>query len=290
MAREVWITGYGLLSPQGETPDEWWPKLQDPALFRQAIDSESFPPFHIFSIRTYDLSRQVPKPGDQRAMGPLMHYGVYAAGLALEAAGVKGDETLLPRTHLVVAAGGGERDWDLDRQLIAELDKAPDRAAVLNKRLSDDLRPTLFLAQLPNLFAGNISLVHGVSGSSCTFMGEEPAGVDAVRIAFEKIGAGQGDLFLVGSASNASRPDVIYALHVGADISRPRPIFGTGPRRASISAAPARSWCWKRASTPRRAAYRGWRGSRPCSTTARTAGRARRLRRRDASSTASRPG
>src|SRR5690606_24874066 len=101
------------------------------------------------------------------------------------------------------------------RQLIAELDKAPDRAAVLNKRLSDDLRPTLFLAQLPNLFAGNISLVHGVSGSSCTFMGEEPAGVDAVRIAFEKIGAGQGDLFLVGSASNASRPDVIYALHVG---------------------------------------------------------------------------
>lgn len=215
MAREVWITGYGLLSPQGEAPDQWWPNLQDPALFRQAINSESFAPFHVFPIRAYDLSRQVPKPGDQRAMGPLMHYGAYAAGVALDAAGIKGNQALLLETHMVVAAGGGERDWTLDHQLIAELDKAPDKAAVLNRRLSDDLRPTLFLAQLPNLFAGNISLIHGVAGSSRTFMGEEPAGVDAVRIAFEKIGAGQGDLFLVGAASNASRPDIIYALHAG---------------------------------------------------------------------------
>ena len=46
-----------------------------------------------------------------------------------------------------------------------------------------DLRPTLFLAQLSNLLAGNISIVHGVTGSSRTFMGEEAAGVDAVRIA-----------------------------------------------------------------------------------------------------------
>ena len=51
----------------------------------------------------------------------------------------------------------------------------------------NDLRPTLFLAQLSNLLAGNISIVHGVTGSSRTFMGEETAGVDAVRIAFARI-------------------------------------------------------------------------------------------------------
>jgi 3-oxoacyl-[acyl-carrier-protein] synthase II len=71
------------------------------------------------------------------------------------------------------------------------------------------LRPTLFLAQLPNLFAGNISIVHGVSGSSRTFMGEESAGVDAVRIAWEKISAGQGDLFLVGGAFAADRAEIL---------------------------------------------------------------------------------
>ncbi len=49
----------------------------------------------------------------------------------------------------------------------------------LNERLMNDLRPTLFLAQLSNLLAGNIAIVHGVTGSSRTFMGEEAAGVDA---------------------------------------------------------------------------------------------------------------
>src|SRR5947207_7182583 len=72
-----------------------------------------------------------------------------------------------------------------------------------------DLRPTLFLAQLSNLLAGNISIVHGVTGSSRTFMGEEPAGVDAVRIAHARISAGQGDIALVGGAYNAERSEVV---------------------------------------------------------------------------------
>ena len=41
----------------------------------------------------------------------------------------------------------------------------------------------LFLAQLPNLLAGNISIVHKVTGSSRTLLGEESAGVSAVEIA-----------------------------------------------------------------------------------------------------------
>ena len=57
-----------------------------------------------------------------------------------------------------------------------------------------DLRPTLFLAQLPNLLAGNISLVHGVVGSSRTFMGEEASGADALRVAHARIAAGQSDI------------------------------------------------------------------------------------------------
>ena len=70
-----------------------------------------------------------------------------------------------------------------------------------------DLRPTLFLAQLSNLIAGNISIVHGVTGSSRTFMGEESAGVDAVRIALARIASGQSELALVGGSHNGERED-----------------------------------------------------------------------------------
>jgi 3-oxoacyl-[acyl-carrier-protein] synthase II len=77
------------------------------------------------------------------------------------------------------------------------------------------LRPTLFLAQLSNLMAGNISIVHGVTGSSRTFMGEEAAGVDAVRIAAARVGSGQSEVTLVGGAYNGERKDLILNQEAG---------------------------------------------------------------------------
>jgi 3-oxoacyl-[acyl-carrier-protein] synthase II len=78
-----------------------------------------------------------------------------------------------------------------------------------------DLRPTLFLAQLSNLLAGNISIVHGVTGSSRTFMGEEAAGIDSVRIALARVEAGQSDIILVGGSYNAERKDQILLYATG---------------------------------------------------------------------------
>jgi 3-oxoacyl-[acyl-carrier-protein] synthase II len=83
-----------------------------------------------------------------------------------------------------------------------------------------DLRPTLFLAQLSNLLAGNISIVHGVTGSSRTFMGEESAGVDAVRIALARIAGGQSELALVGGSHNGEREDLLLLYDAGGHMLR----------------------------------------------------------------------
>jgi 3-oxoacyl-[acyl-carrier-protein] synthase II len=118
--------------------------------------------------------------------------------------------------HLVVAAGGGERDSALDEAVVSELAALPPERAgpLLNERLLSGLRPTLFLAQLSNLMAGNVSIVHGVTGSSRTFMGEEAAGADAVRIAAARLAEGRGGIALVGGAYVAGRWDMllIYSL------------------------------------------------------------------------------
>jgi 3-oxoacyl-[acyl-carrier-protein] synthase II len=104
--------------------------------------------------------------------------------------------------------------------------------AFLNERLMSDLRPTLFLAQLPNLLAGNISLVHGVVGSSRTFMGEEAAGVDAVRVAQARIAAGQSELTLVGGAYHGTRWDVLLAFELGSVVLSGKfaPVWDRGPQ------------------------------------------------------------
>ena len=120
----------------------------------------------------------------------------------------------------------------MDAAILSALPSAADPGALLNEQLLSDLRPTLFLAQLSNLLAGNISIVHGVVGSSRTFMGEEAAGTDAVRIACARIAAGQGDLFLVGGSYNAERPDVLLHYEMGGTAagSRPSPASGRGRR------------------------------------------------------------
>jgi 3-oxoacyl-[acyl-carrier-protein] synthase II len=116
---------------------------------------------------------------------------------------------------MIVAAGGGERDHTVDAEILTARADKTTGAGTLNEQLMSDLRPTLFLAQLSNLLAGNISIVHGVSGSSRTFMGEEAAGVDAVRIAWAKIAAGQSDVALVGAAHNAERKEMLMLYECG---------------------------------------------------------------------------
>lgn len=213
--RDALITGIGLASCLGEGVDAHWDALDAPGGFQPVVDTARFAPFQVHPLAPVELDKQIPKRGDQRQMEPWQRIGTYAAGLALEAAGVKGDAALLDRMDLIVAAGGGERDYAADSAILSALPSAADPGTFLNERLLSDLRPTLFLAQLSNLLAGNISIVHGVVGSSRTFMGEESSGADAMKIACDRIAAGQSDLVLIGGSYNAERPDVLLHYEMG---------------------------------------------------------------------------
>jgi 3-oxoacyl-[acyl-carrier-protein] synthase II len=205
--RDVWITGIGLVSSLGEGPEAHWNALMGGAA--PVTDAETFAPYVVHPIVKLDYDRQIPKKGDQRQMEPWQRIGTYAAGLALDAAGIAKNPDILSKTDMVVAAGGGERDATVDASILSDLASSNDPGRLLNERLLSDLRPTLSLAQLSNLLAGNISIVHGVTGSSRTFMGEESSGVDAVRVAFSRIASGQSEIGLVGGAYNAEREDTL---------------------------------------------------------------------------------
>jgi len=211
--RDAVITGIGLVSCLGEGMDAHWAALDhgDPP----PVDGDRFAPYAVHPLVKLELDRQIPKKGDQRQMEPWQRTGTYAAGLALSAAGVAGDAALLARTDMIVAATGGERDTTTDGAILSALPRAAQPGAFLNERLQSDLRPTLFLAQLSNLLAGNISIVHGVVGSSRSLLGEESAGADALRLAQARIAAGQSDLALVGAACNAERADLLLTYAMG---------------------------------------------------------------------------
>jgi 3-oxoacyl-[acyl-carrier-protein] synthase II len=213
--RDAVITGIGIVSCLGEGPEAHWQRLMEA---RPSADTAKFAPYVVHPLGAIEFDKQIPRKSDQRTMEPWQRIGTYAAGLALERAGVKGHPDLLARMDMIVAAGGGERDLAVDSAIMSGIRSASDPAGFLNERLMNDLRPTLFLAQLSNLLAGNISIVHGVTGSSRTFMGEEAAGIDAVRIAVARIVAGQSEIALVGGAYNGERKDSLMYYEFGGHI------------------------------------------------------------------------
>src|SRR6266403_5693051 len=209
---EVWITGIGLATSLGEGLDANWDALNQR---RINVDEKNFAPYIVHPWVPVNLDTQIPKKGDQRQMEAWQRIGTYAAGLALDSAGVKGDKDILGRMDMVIAAGGGERDLAVDTGILSAQAKGNSAPGFLNERLMSDLRPTLFLAQLSNLLAGNIAIVHGVCGTSRTFMGEEAASIDAARIALARIESGQSDIALIGAAHNGERSDLLILYEFG---------------------------------------------------------------------------
>lgn len=239
--RPVLITGIGLISSLGEGPQVHVDAVREGRA--PVVDAEGFAPYPVHPLGPIEFDRQIPKKSDQRQMEGWQKLGVHAAGLALDSAGLKEDADAKAALQLIVAAGGGERDHAADGAILTGMRDAADPDSYLNERLMSDIRPTLFLAQLSNLLAGNISIVHGVTGASRTFMGEEQAGVDALRTAHARIAAGQDEAIMVGGAYNAERRDMLTLFALGGCLRKGgfAPVFertgdGSGMVTGSVGA------------------------------------------------------
>lgn len=206
--KEVCITGIGFVSCYGEGADHHWNVLGGDRAPAPVIAQETVSPYGVHPLPEMDWALQIPRK-DQRQMENWQRLGTYAAGLALDDAGMKEDADLVSTMDLVVAAGGGERDIETDEAILKDAMASNDAEQLILDRLRTDLRPTLFLAQLSNLLAGNISIVHKVTGSSRTYMGEETAGVTVIQNALSRIASGQSTHMLVGGSYNADRPDAL---------------------------------------------------------------------------------
>ncbi|WP_099864819.1 beta-ketoacyl-ACP synthase [Pararhizobium haloflavum] len=207
---DVVVTGVGIVTCQGVGRAAHESLVTATEAPQAVVDNATYAPYPIHPLPEVDWSEQIPRRGDQRQMDQWQRLGVFTAGLALADAGLKDDADACATMDMIVAAGGGERDLAVDTLIIDEAANHNDRERLLNQKLMTELRPTLFLAQLSNLMAGNISIVHKVTGSSRTFMGEESAGISAVETAYGRIRAGQSTHALVGGAHVAERPDMHF--------------------------------------------------------------------------------
>src|SRR5881227_4160517 len=129
---EVWITGIGLATSLGEGLEANWDALN---ARRINVDEKGFAPYVVHPWAPVNLDSQIPKKGDQRQMEAWQRIGTYAAGLALDSAGLKGNRDILGRMDMVIAAGGGERDLNVDTGVLTAEAKGANAPGFLNERL-----------------------------------------------------------------------------------------------------------------------------------------------------------
>src|SRR5215218_112713 len=178
--RDVVITGLGLVSSAGEWVEAHLDALRSGSSPR--LDTERFAPYPVHPAVALDLDRQIPKKADQRQMEPWQRLGVYAAGLALDAAGAKADAALKSRMQLCVAAGRGERDNGFDERTLTGALRAGDPGAFLNERLMSDLRPTLSVKKLRNLCSGTVGRWRTVRRTNLCLMGVKMSSIRTLLI------------------------------------------------------------------------------------------------------------
>ena len=119
---EAWITGIGLVSSLGEGCASHWRILSgidSPA--NPVIDTQTYSPYAVHPLANVDLSKQIAKRSDLRQMEGWQRIGTYAAGLALDDAGIKGEPALLDSTIILAAAGNGERDPSADGAVLSAI-------------------------------------------------------------------------------------------------------------------------------------------------------------------------
>jgi 3-oxoacyl-[acyl-carrier-protein] synthase II len=212
---DIWITGVGLVCALGGTA-----AAAEAAIFAGAkAQTRPLIGSAVVPAAPVEIGRYMPNRVEQKRLGGMQTLGICAAGDALSSAGLLGEAGILASAAVLVGAMGGERDAAFDRSVLGSLPDYADSAA-LNHRLVEGTRPSLFLSQLPNLLAGNISILFGIAGRSRTMIGEEQSGIAALQEAARMLAAGRADVALAGGSFTAEREDLLWFFQAAGTLWR----------------------------------------------------------------------
>ena len=184
----VVVTGMGLVSPLGESVEEYWDGLVngrsgigpltlcDPAQFPCRIAGE---------VTGFDPEQYVDRK-ESRRMARFSQLAVAASGLALEDAGL--DVSALDDERIGVVMGNGNGGFPTTEQ----------NAKLLFDRGGMRVSPFFIPMILPNMAAANVSRLFGLKGYNSTIITACAAGTHAIGEGAEVVRRGAADVVLTG--------------------------------------------------------------------------------------------
>lgn len=188
----VVVTGYGLTSPIGNTPEEFWNNLHDGKIGIGPItkfDNSEIPVHNAGEIHNFPFDKYFVRK-DKNRMDQYSLYAIYATLEALENAKLDMDTVDRDRTGVIVSSGIGGLQ-EMQEQIIRMHEKGIKR-----------IQPMFIPKALSNMAAGNIALRIGARGVCKSITTACASSNDAIGEAFREIKFGYHDVILAGGAES----------------------------------------------------------------------------------------
>lgn len=188
----VVVTGYGVTSPIGNTPQEFWKSLESGTIGIKPItkfDNSEIPVYNAGEIQDFPFDRYFVRK-DKNRMDMYSLYAIYATLEALKNANLDMDTVDRDRVGVIVSSGIGGLQ-EMQEQIIRMHEKGMRR-----------IQPMFIPKALSNMGAGNIALRIGANGVCKSITTACASANDAIGEAFREIKFGFQDVVLAGGSES----------------------------------------------------------------------------------------
>lgn len=194
MTNRVVITGYGVVSAIGNSPEEFWNNLKAGKTGIGPIthfDAEATGISVAAEVKEFPFDKYFQKK-DARRMDTFSLYAVYAALDAMEMSGITEENTNFDRLGCIMASGiGGLEQSQKNSQ------------AIVAKGPRKGVAPLYVPLAIANMATGNVALRTGARGVSRAEVTACAAGTNSIGSAFREIKHGYADAMIAGGAEAA---------------------------------------------------------------------------------------
>lgn len=195
----VVVTGYGLTSPIGNTPEEFWHSLKTGKVGIGPItkfDTSDYSVHNAAEVLDFPFDKYFVKK-DTNRYDLYSLYAMYAAREAVANAGLKTESLNHDRFGIILSTGIGG---------IKEIEEQVEK---MNTKGAKRIRPMALPKALPNMAAGNIAMQLGANGICKCVITACASSNDAIGEAFREIKFGFQDVILAGGSEAAITPFAI---------------------------------------------------------------------------------
>tara|TARA_Y100000996_G_scaffold64644_1_gene43687 strand:+ start:336 stop:1583 length:1248 start_codon:yes stop_codon:yes gene_type:complete len=206
----VVVTGLGVMSPLGESVNEFWESLVTGKSGIGKItlcDTDEFPNDIAGEVTGFDPGQYI-DPKEAKRMARFSQMAVAAAAVAIEDAKINISDEDPWRLGVLIGNGNGG------------FPTTQDNADVLFKRGAMKMSPFFVPMILPNMAAANVSRVFGLKGYTNTVITACAAGNQAIGEAAEVIRRGTADVIVAGGCEAGISRLGLGGFHVIRALSR----------------------------------------------------------------------